>query len=393
MMFKPLIVSFFVVPAEFAYYSAVMVISSAFCTIGAFGYHYSLQRELPVFFLRERVRIGRVLVLQNVFITILVLLILVFVTLSSPNFAGLTDNEIITALFHGFSQQLFLIATMESKSFEQNKRYSYQNLSRSIIVVIFVSIMCASYSSAKFVILSEFFINTLTSLAIMYVFLSKDKLGLLGISIIALKKIKDIDFNASFALMLVSITGYLCANIDRWYGVLYLDSKSFSYYSFAGIILISAYSVQAVINSFFYTVLVRAYAEKGKLEAFRYVFRLSSALLLLGIVISFPAYWITQLIINNLWMQYAESIRILPYLFIISAMAVSDFYTSYLIVVREEVKLLILKLTVTLVGFFFWWVFFITEQDALLRVTLLGFIVALFNYLFVFFMAVRCFRK
>ena len=81
--------------------------------------------------------------------------------------AGLTSNFLAIGIFHGLSQQVFLIATVESRSRGESLYFARQNLERAGIALAISCGIGALFESAAAVLLAEAMVSYLLTLKIM----------------------------------------------------------------------------------------------------------------------------------------------------------------------------------------------------------------------------------
>ena len=141
--------------AEFADLSAALVVSSMFNMLSCLGLFVDLQRRLPVLLARNQNRQAASELLRPAIIAIaLFLAFLVFLGVIMT----VSGARLILAfgLLQGLSQQLFMIASTESRSGGDPLRYSMQFLLRSVPAIILDALAAVAVSSAIAVLIAEF---------------------------------------------------------------------------------------------------------------------------------------------------------------------------------------------------------------------------------------------
>lgn len=116
MMVRTLVMAKLLSVPSFAQYSGGLLVSSTFCMLGCLGLQSLLQREMPVQIVWHRERAAVVLLMQCLIVTTGCAIIGLLLVAAGFSVAGLTSNFLAIGIFHGLSQQVFLIATVESRS-------------------------------------------------------------------------------------------------------------------------------------------------------------------------------------------------------------------------------------------------------------------------------------
>src|SRR3954471_9310997 len=98
----------------FAQISAALLVSSTFTTLGCFGLQSLLQRDMPVLFVRGREWAARVLLAQSVAVAYASALVAMLTAYAAPFDFGSPANLVALGVVHGLSQQLFILASVES---------------------------------------------------------------------------------------------------------------------------------------------------------------------------------------------------------------------------------------------------------------------------------------
>jgi hypothetical protein len=120
---------------EFADLARALLISSTFGLLDSLGSQQLVQRVLPGLFAGQRDREGVFLILQTVLVTIVLAVSLLTVAIVFGLLFGTPIWWIVVGLLHGCMNQIFLLASMESKSRLETMRYSKQLLARSGVLV------------------------------------------------------------------------------------------------------------------------------------------------------------------------------------------------------------------------------------------------------------------
>jgi O-antigen/teichoic acid export membrane protein len=156
-------------------------------------------------------------------------------------------------------------------------------------------------------------------------------------------------------LLAVASLGFLAINADRWLAAQTLPRSAFADYAFGWTVLMVAQSVQVVINASLYPMLARRYAAEGKWPTFRIAAKASLGLLLAGTVMAIPLWALLDLAVTHWFPTYAAAQSLLPIFLLVAVLRVSDFWSSYLIVVGQERRLLALNVLSAALGAALWW--------------------------------------
>lgn len=345
-------------PVEgFATYSLGLLISSSFCMLGCLGLQSLLQRDLPIMIVRRRERAGAVLSMQCVLVAVVSAFTLVIISLSFfPVILGTNSRISAIALIHGLSQQLFTIATVDSRSRNRPIIYANQNLIRAILLA-FISPMAIGLGGDAFTALAlEASCTLAVSCLLFYRNLNSIAFAAKDAMIVAYRSLRRVNWKSAVALLAISGITFVASNLDRWIAAQQLQDPSFGVYSFAWTIFIVAQAMQLIINASAYPLVARKYANDGAKSAFRFCARLSLSLLIASLFLSVFSYPIIVLIIEGFYSSYVNSLIIIPIFVIAACLRVSDFWTSYSIVTGREAQLLKATAITVLVVFIIWMV-------------------------------------
>jgi O-antigen/teichoic acid export membrane protein len=141
--------------------------------------------------------------------------------------------------------------------------------------------------------------------------------------------------------MVVSIVFFLVYNLDRWIAADRLGPAGFAHYAFAWIVLSAAQSAQAVINAAVYPMLARRMGKSGHAAARRFCAMLSIGVFVLGAAAIFPAWIIAVQLIAHWFPQYRDTGVLVLIFLCIAVFRVSDFWSSYLLIVARERAVLV----------------------------------------------------
>ena len=323
---------------EFGYFSIGILVSSTFSMVGSFGLKNMLQRDSPGLFLREKERQVALLTIQSCLVALATFVIGLLVVGVSVQLLAIQGTFFTLGLFHGLAQQLFLIATLESRSRGEVLRYATQNLLRSA-AIFFVSFAIAycDKSAAPLLVVEA----TITIIFSLYFFKTGifDQTAISTLVHSAYSKLPGVNWAVALTLLGSSMYGILASNGDRWIASSVLDISEFAQYSFAWIILAIAQSAQAVINAAIFPFVSVRYAARGANAAFTACAAVAGGIGLLLFVLSVPAYFLMSSAINLWYPDYVGVIPLLPVFLFISIVRISDFWSTFMLVCGLEKKL------------------------------------------------------
>jgi O-antigen/teichoic acid export membrane protein len=354
MMLRILVMARLLDVHAFAEFSGGILISSTFCMIGCLGLQSILQREWPVNLVRRQELRGLVRAAQCNLVALGCCLIGLMGAVFRILPSGTTSALLGIGLLHGVSQQLFLIATVESRSRGDVLRFSLQNLLRAVAAFA-LSVAAALWTgSAELALAIDALVTIALSLGFFQSALTRVRLGSIKVYLLAIRRLRLVRWNSALTMMLIMVIGFGLLNADRWVASNRLDLEGFAHYSFAWIVLSIAQSAQAVVNASVYPLLARRFAEYGRRAAFRVCLRVSTATLIVGAVTAFPLYFILDYGIDRWYPHYGDARAVVPLFLAIAVLRVSDFWTSFLLIAGHEAQLLKLNLCAMAFGLLGW---------------------------------------
>ena len=380
----------------FSIYNGGLLVSSGFLMLGCLGMQSLLQRELPMLIVRQDEYSGAVLALQCVIVALICAAIAVGSIMGfGIGLAGLAPEFMSLALVHGLSLQLFGLATVDSRSRGEPLRYALENLYRTLIILC-VSITAAIvFNDASTVLAGE-----AGSSIIMAIWLFNKNFRTASVSFVftlrqAWRGLPSVSWHAAFVLLFVSFSSYLLINGDRWLAAQILSPISFGHYAFAWTILMAAQSAQLVINTSLFPFLARSFARLGGRSAYYKCVSASLGLLIIGAVLALPMWAVLDGIISNWFVAYNEVRSLLPLFLFVAVFRLSDFWTSYLIVIGRERKVLQFNILGVILATIVWGLTLlptleISDIGQIGRWVLLA---ALFGYVMMAWEAWRCSRQ
>lgn len=375
---------------EFATFSLGLLISTTFCMLGCLGLQSLLQRDLPVMIVRRREKAGAVLAMQCILVasgTALALIILSMVF--STTLLGISVKLGVIGLIHGLSQQLFTLATVDSRSRSQPIVYANQNLVRAILLAL-ISPMAISLGADPLSALAfEASVTLALSTFLVGWNLSSINVSPIDAMAVGFRRLGRIRWNTAVVLLLINALAFIANSLDRWIAAQQLTNQSFGIYSFAWTVCSAAQAAQLIINAAVYPLLARRYALNGSALAFKLCARLSNALLLISLTMGAMFFPIIEFLVTEFFERYASSLLIIQVFIVCACFRVSNFWASYAIVAGRESHLL--KATiVSVASVFITWILLvsiISNQIDLLSIAYLALMLTIGAYASAIFVA------
>jgi len=329
---------------SFAAFSAGILVSSTFGMLVCLGLQPMLLRDLSIQVVKRRVRPGIVLMAQCVVVALACLLLSLAAAAAGITAAELSPPLFAMAMLHGFAQQVFLVATVESRSRGMPVRFALQNLVRSLLVLGAGAAVAQWSGSALWTLAVETAVTLVLAQATLRRVFGTAQLSQRVAYRLALRRLPRVNWSSAMALMSVTIVSFCLINADRWLAAQALSSADFAQYGFAWIVLMVAQSAQAVINAAVFPMLARRFGLQGRQAAFALAAGASGATLAFGTVVAVPLWLLIGSSVARWYPEYARAADLLPVLLLVAVLRMSDFWTSYLVVVGLESRLLKLTL-------------------------------------------------
>lgn len=340
MMLRVLLMARLLPVERFGEYNAGLLVSTTFNMLSCLGLLSVLQRDMPIMASRGRVRRPLLLVAQAALVACVCAGLALLVPLASVGAAGLAPGALAVAIVHGLSQQVFLVATVESRSLGDPVRYALQNLVRAVAVILLSGSVALMTGSAALALATEATTSLLLAAGIFVRIAQSHSLRLRLIVLAAWRALPRANWRSAWVFLGVSLAASAVAYADRWFAASLLPSQAFAQYAFAGIVVLIAQSVQAMINASVYPALARCYALEGTAATFLLAARVSVGLLAVSLALAIPAYFSAGWAVRHWYPAYAPALSIIWIVLGIAVLRVSDFWTSFLTVVGSERLLL-----------------------------------------------------
>lgn len=325
---------------NFAQVSAALLVSSTFTMLGCLGLQSLLQRDMPIMFVRGRERAARVLLSQSVLAAYASTGIAMLAAFVVPLDFGSPANLVAIGIVHGLSQQLFVVASVESRSRGEPLRFAVQSLIRSVIIVAAGLMAARMTRSASAVVIAEAVVSLALAHGLLWQTLGHAALGVAATLRIALDRIRRIDWRAAWVLLLVSLLSFALTYADRWGAASVLGAHDFANYAFAGTVLAIGLSAQGLVNASAYPMLARLYAREGQRACFALCSKLSLIALAGGLVLALPGYFVLEFAVRRWYPAYDIALALLAPFLLVAAFRVSDFWSSYMMITGFQDRLL-----------------------------------------------------
>jgi O-antigen/teichoic acid export membrane protein len=325
---------------NFAQLSAAFLVSTTFTMLGCLGLQALLQRDMPIMFVHGRERAARVLLAQSVVVAYASAVVAMLAALVVPLDFGSPANLVALGIVHGLSQQLFVVASVESRSRGEPLRFAVQSLVRSLVIVSGGLATARITRSASAVVVAEALVSLALAHGMLWQTMGRMVPGIAGTLRIAFDRVKRVDWRAAWVLLLVSLLGFALTYSDRWIAASWLDAHDFANYAFAGTVLAIGLSAQSLVNASAYPMLARLYAREGQRACFVLCSKLSLIALAGSLVLAIPAYFVLDAAVRRWYPAYDVALALLAPFLLVAAFRVSDFWSSYMMITGFQGRLL-----------------------------------------------------
>jgi len=330
----------------FAQYNTGLLLSTTFCMLGCLGLQQLLQRDMPILLARGRERAALVLLLQAVWVGAACALVAVLPAALAAGIVQAHPMVAVLGVLHGLSQQLFVVATVESRSRGDALRYAWQNLVRAGPVVGGGALVAWATGSPALVLATEAVLSLALIGGILGALLRRGRCSLGLLATLARRGWRRPAWATAGVMLTVSIVSFVLLNLDRWVAVSWLAPAAFAQFAFAAIVLLAAQSIQNMVNATVHPMIARRFGLQGTGAAFRLSSGVSLATLAAALVLAWPAHELAQFAIRRWFPAYAPAIELLWPLLAAAVLRVSDYWSSFLLICNHERQLLKLQLGV-----------------------------------------------
>jgi O-antigen/teichoic acid export membrane protein len=364
MMVRMLLMARILEIRSFAEFSGGILISSSFCMLGCLGLQITLQRGWPVNIWRGQELRGLTRAAQcNLAAggTAVAFIALVLCGLSIGTFSPLL---LIVGIVHGCTQQIFLIATVESRSRGDAVRFSRDNIIRALALLSFGILVAVLTGSGIAVLVAEAVLTLSFSVVLLRRSATYARLDMWRLYNLALRRMPRAPWRAAMTLMAITGVAFLLVNLDRWLAAARLSALEFAAYSFAWTVLMLAQSAQQIINTSIYPMMCRRFASNEPRRAFRVCMASSLFVLFAGGIAALPAYVVLKYCVYNWFPKYAGAVVVVPLFLAVAVLRVSDFWSSFVLAAGRENVLLFANTASVITGILLWslWIYFPTGK-------------------------------
>lgn len=341
---------------EFGLLSKLLLISSFFYVVGSFGFQLLAQRDIPARFAEGRYRKGIIILGRAGIVTSITALAVSLVPLSGYSPLGVTALAFLFAVLHGWGQQIYMLVVIDIRSRLEMMRYSWQILVRAVFSAAVAVIVAAMGGGAIGIVVAELVITVMLTAKMMEHLLNSTRLSITTFTKLSAKGFNKTEWQVSMVLLVGTVLAFLSISADRWIAAARLSSTEFGLYSFAWISLVVAMSVQALLNAGIFPLIAqRRVAGGSDTNALRITTIVSGGLLIVGLITAFIANALAAWAIPRWYPQYINALPLFPPLLLAAAFRVSDFWSSYLIIVHRHHLLLKIQFILILVPLLYYW--------------------------------------
>jgi O-antigen/teichoic acid export membrane protein len=179
-------------------------------------------------------------------------------------------------------------------------------------------------------------------------------IGALSAYRVGFRRMRSVRWRSALAFLSVSMIGFVMLYADRWIAAELLNTQHFALYAFAWTVLMIAQSLQLVVNASVYPLIARRFASDGASTAFNISLKMSMSSLLVGSVLAGPLWWLADYCVRRWLSAYAPASELIAMFVAVAVLRVSDFWTSFMMIVGLEERLLALNIGVALCAALLW---------------------------------------
>jgi O-antigen/teichoic acid export membrane protein len=339
---------------NFAAFSAGVLVSSTFGMLACLGLQPMLLRDLSIQIVKQRERPGLVLLAQCVVVAIGCAIAGLVLAVTGCTAASLPGSLFGVAVIHGLAQQIFLVATVESRCRGMPVRFARQNLVRALAVLGLGATTAEATGSALWALVVEAIVSLALAQWTLHQVFEAAQLRAWIAYRLAVRRLARVQWRSAIALMATTVVSFGLINADRWVAAEVLSVDQFAQYGFAWMVLMVAQSVQVVINAAVFPMLARRFAAQGRRAAFLLSARASCAAFVCTSIAAVPLWMALDFAVTNWFSDYMTSIQLFPLLIATSVFRVSDFWSSFMMVVGLEATLVRVTLLAGSLGVILW---------------------------------------
>ncbi len=343
--------------AQFGALGKMLLVSTLFGMVGGLGLQSVASRDVPALLVGGRTRRALHLLGQTVAVTACVAVVGLIATTVGLRLFELTASELALGIVHGWAQLAFITAAIESRSRLQMMRYARDMAARNAAIAIAGAAGAMLGGGAALVMAVEF-----AGTVVCLLLVARGALRRADIHPALLARVwcvhrARLPWRSALVAGLGTLVMFASFNLDRWIAAQTLSREMFGIYAFGWLALVGAQSIQALLNSGLLPLLSRRRAEGHADSAYRLTALMSTATLAAGLAAAPPLAWLLASMLERWMPQYEPSQPLWLPLLLAAALRVSDFWSSLLLVLRQEVRLLQVQLAAVLtaaLGFVAW---------------------------------------
>lgn len=339
--------------AEFGLLSKALLISGFFCVVGSFGFQILAQRDLPTVFAHHRYRFGLVILGKAGMITSVAALLLCFLPLLHFFPLQVSALVFLIAVLHGWALQSFMLLVLDSRSRLEMIPYSMHILSRTVFSLVLASVVALLGGGGIGILLAEVLVTVIQAGRIMQKLLFAAHFSWDVFLRLCKKGFSQKEWSVAGILLLGTTLAFLSGSADRWIAADALSAKQFGLYSFSWIPLVAAMSIQSLLNAGLFPLIAQRRVAGSDRKALRVTAMVSIGLLLFSFAAAFLANYLIAWIISKWYGQYTDALPLFLPLLLAAAFRVSDFWSSYLIIVHRHISLLVTQSFLILTAFLY----------------------------------------
>ncbi|MGR3276553.1 lipopolysaccharide biosynthesis protein [Acaryochloris marina NIES-2412] len=370
MMIRTLLMARLLSIEAFGEFSFGLLVSSSFNMLNCLGLQIILQRDLPMMILRHHEKAGALLLSQCLIVSSACGCLIFFIIFITNILAfDIQVKFMLAGLLHGLAQQIFLIATTESRSRGQPVRYSLQYLAKSSGIIAIGGLIASTTGSAFLTLVAETLVVIITIQKLLVSVYRNASIKFIHALHLAIRKLPNLQWKASIWLFLASSTTFLMFNIDRWIASHTFNKADFGLYTFAGIILIVGQMIQSLVNTTVFPMLVRHNATFGKVHTYFLSLKISGSLFFAWAMLSIAIWLIMNYGFIHIFPKYQNIKPLLPWFMVIASFRIAGVWSSFLIIIGNNIQLFILKISTITCSILLWTLYIYAFHTNIINLT------------------------
>lgn len=326
--------------AQFGALGQMLLVSAAFGMGASLGLQSVASRDVPALFARGLERRGVRLLAQTIAVASWIALLMLLWAAAGLSLFDLSAEELVLGVVHGWTQLAFLTLAFESRSRLEMMRYARDMAGRSAAIAAAGVVVAGLGFGARGVVLAEIAGTLAFCILIGRSVLARVRVGSRWLVRALAVHRGRLPWRAALLMCAGTLVMFASFNVDRWIAAEALSRDIFGLYAFGWLVLLAAQSVQGLLNSGLLPLLSRRRAISLEASAYRLTALVSTALLVGGLLAVVPTAWMLAWTVEHWMPQYAEARPLWLPLLLAAVFRVSDFWSSLLLVVEREGRLL-----------------------------------------------------